>query len=258
MKEINPTSSIEVTQVVAILGKGVKLAFSSECRLFVIVPIFINLIVLMLGGYLVFNTIYAFLNSYIDALPEFLTFLSYIIGFLLFISIGFVFCYIFSTVATIIASPFYGILSQKVERIDKGLNSFSQEDDSWGAVIKDIPRVIKRELTKLGYYLPKALICLIVSFVPVLNIISPVLWFMLAAWMMCIQYVDYAYDNHKIDFKQMRAELSYHRFSSFSFGAVICILMTIPIINIFIPPISVCSGTLYFIELEKRYRLGLS
>ena len=75
-------------------------------------------------------------------------------------------------------------------------------------VVKDVPRTFGREWTKLKYYLPKAIGCLILFLIPVVGqTLAPVLWFLLSAWMMAIQYVDYPFDNHKIGFITMRDAL---------------------------------------------------
>ena len=160
-----------------------------------------------------------------------------------------------STIATIIASPFYGLLAEKAEGLIRGNSVALDNGDSLADIVKDVPRIIKRELQKMGFYLPRVLVCLIISFIPVVNIVAPICWFLLAAWMMSVQYVDYAYDNHKISFAQMRHDLSQQRLATFSMGAIISLAMTIPLLNLLIPPAAVCAGTKYYVEMEKRYTL---
>ncbi len=253
---IGAPQEISVFHMVGYLGTGLKLALSKECRLFVIIPIIINFVVLALGGYLVFQTISTFLQQYLDMLPEWLTFLSYILWLFLVLTIGFVFCYIFSTIATIIASPFYGLLAEKAEGVLRGAPFAAGSDDGIGAIVKDIPRILKRELQKMMYYIPRVIICLIITLTPGVNVIAPIAWFLLAAWMMCIQYVDYPYDNHKISFADMKKDLKQQRLASFAMGAVISLAMTVPILNLVIPPAAVCAGTKYFVEIQKRYDLN--
>ena len=249
---------INVLSMPGFLWDGLRLAVSKECRMYVIIPIIINCIVLIAGGMAVYHAITAFLQQYLDMLPQWLMFLSYIIYIILFLTIGFVFCYIFSTVATIIASPFYGLLAEKAEKVIRGAPFAGMQDDGLAAIIKDVPRIIKRELQKLGFYLPRVIGCIIISLILVVNVIAPILWFLLAAWMMCIQYVDYAYDNHKISFADMKRDLAQQRLASFVFGAVISFCMTVPVLNILIPPAAVCAGTKYYVEIEKRYTLDVS
>lgn len=250
------SQEISLTQAASYLSEGLSLALSKECRLFVIIPIMINFVVLSLGGYFVVQGILFFLQEYLDRLPEWLSFLSYILKWLMFLTVGFVFCYLFSTIATIIASPFYGLLAERAEGVIRGAPFASTSDASFQAILKDVPRIVWREVQKFGYYLPRLIGCVIVSIIPVVNIIAPLLWFLLAAWMMCIQYVDYAYDNHKISFANMRKDLRQQRMASVGIGATISLAMTIPLLNLVIPPAAVCAGTKYYVELQKRYTIN--
>lgn len=244
---------IGITDAFSYLGDGLKLALSKECRLFVIIPIFINIAVLSLGGYLMVHWILGMLNGYVAGmLPDWLSgAIMWVLGFILTIVAGFIFCFLFSTIATLIASPFYGLLAEKAEKVIRGVDEVTA-DEGLAGIVKDIPRILKRELRKWMFYLPRLLLCVIISLIPVVNIISPICWFLLAAWMMSVQYMDYAYDNHKISFDQMRKELWYHRLGSFTIGTSVSLIMTIPIINLIVPPAAVCAGTKFFVESQKR------
>ncbi len=58
--------------------------------------------------------------------------------------------------------------------------------------MKDIPRIMKREWQKLARYLPRAIVLLLLYFIPgVGQTVAPVLWFLFSAWMLAIQYCDY-------------------------------------------------------------------
>lgn len=246
-----PNSNITIFDMVSYLKDGLQLALSKECRLFVIIPIVINFVVLMTGGSLLFHFITNTVNEYIAGLPSWLSFLSYLVWIVTVATLGFIFTYIFSTIATIIASPFYGMLAERAETVIRG--EYAGNDDGIKEIIKDIPRIFKRELQKLWYYLPRLLVCIIIMFIPVLNVISPLCWFLLASWMMCIQYVDYAYDNHKVPFAKMRYDLSQQRFATFGMGAAVSIAMSIPVLNLLVPPAAVCAGTKYYVEITKRH-----
>ena len=229
-----------------------RILVAREYRFFLVVPLLINLVVMGVGGYLAFVGLHSFLESYLNLLPEFLSFLSYVVYFLLIASLGFAFCYFFSTVATIIASPFYGILSEKVEL---NLAHTRGNDDGVMDIVKDVPRILARELRKQAFFLPRALLCLIITIIPGLNVISPILWFLLTAWMACLQYCDYAYDNHKTAFALMRKDLRDNRLSTFIFGMIVSIGISIPIINLILPPAAVCAGTKYYLQIQKSFTL---
>lgn len=107
---------------------------------------------------------------------------------------------------------------------------------------------MQRELSKLAYYLPRLLLLLILSFIPVVNILAPFLWFLFGAWMMAIQYCDYPMDNNKVSFRQMKVMLAKRRLTSVSFGAIVQVGMMIPLVNLVVMPAAVIGATLYWCE----------
>ncbi len=240
---------ITVSTALTSLAEGFKLAFSKECRPYVLIPILINIILLSLAGWAAFRFITGYIFSWIDALPSFLAFLAYLLSFIAAALIIFLSCYFFSTVATIIASPFYGLLADRAEMAIHGQQS---EDSGFAGVIKDIPRCLKRELRKQLWYLPLVLLCVVIMLIPVINVISPVAWFILNSFMGCLQYTDYAYDNHKVPFAQMKGDAMRHAFPSFAFGACIAVLLAVPLVNLFVPPAAVCAGTRYYVLLRDE------
>jgi len=117
----------------------------------------------------------------------------------------------------------------------------------------EIPRGILRELSKLLYYLPMALFVLVLSFVPAVNALSPVLWFLLGAWMMSLQFVDYPMDNHRLPFSEVRAACGARRGSSMGFGAVVAFVSGLPLVNLIVIPAAVVGATLLWCdELRPR------
>lgn len=240
---------ISLTQVCNMLYDGLIMSLSKECRLFTIIPILINIIVLSLGSYFLYHLINDAIITMVGYLPNFLSFLasllSYVIAIII-IASGF---YFFSTFATIIASPFYGLLAERVEKIERGIQI---SDSTLGDLIKDLPRIFLREFQKFAYYIPRLLLCLIVMLIPVVNLISPILWILLGSWMIAIQFCDYAYDNHKTSFAFMKQDLKANRLSTFIFGLITSFCITIPIFNLFVPAGAVCAGTKYYLAIQKN------
>lgn len=123
-------------------------------------------------------------------------------------------------------------------------------------LLKDLPRIMKRELQKLGYYLPRALGLLLLYFIPGFGqIVAPVLWFLFSAWMLSVQYCDYPFDNHKVSFPHMRTALRRHKVANMQFGAMVSLFTMIPILNLVIMPVAVCGATAMWVD---RYRADLA
>lgn len=126
------------------------------------------------------------------------------------------------------------------------------------SLVKDIPRTVGRELTKLVWYLPRAIGFLLLFFF--LPIIGQVLWFLFNAWMIAIQYCDYPYDNHKVDFTRMRLHLGEHKGKAMTFGMMVNIFSLIPVVNFIVMPVAICGATSMWVRelkdtLAKQWRV---
>ena len=228
--------------------EGFSIMMRPGLKRFVFMPILVNILVLGSAFTWLFFQVDSWVNYLLGFLPTWLHWLSYLLWPLILSSILLIFGYFFSTLANIIAAPFNGFLAEKVE---EELSGIPAKELPWSDFVKDVPRMINRELVRLGYYLPRAIVLLTISFIPVINIISPLLWFLFGSWMMVIQYCDYAFDNHKISFTQMKETLKKDRLNNMPFGALVTLITVIPLINLFIMPAAVCGGTAMWVD---RYR----
>lgn len=230
--------------------QGFTLIQTKGLKRFVFIPLAVNLILFSCALYALFGQIDGAIIWLVELIPDWLgwlkTALSYIIWPLAVISVLLVFALIFGTLANWIAAPFNGLLAEKVE---KHLTGQDLGDTGVMDIVKDIPRTLGRELSKLGYYLPRAIGFLLLFFI--LPVIGQVLWFLFSAWMMAIQYCDYAFDNHKVSFKDMRRTLNQSRGSCFSFGIGVSVFSMIPIVNFLVMPVAICGATAMWVDNLK-------
>jgi CysZ protein len=154
--------------------------------------------------------------------------------------------YGFVIIANLIGSPFYGYLSELTEKHLTGQEVST--DGSWAAIIKDIPRALWREVQKIAYYLPRALVLFILGLIPVVNLVAAVLWFLFNCWMMSLQYVDYPADNHKVSFPALRRQLASVRLSAMGFGLPVALAAMVPVLNLFVVPAAVCGATAFWVR----------
>lgn len=233
---------------------GAKLIVQPGLRQFVLLPLLANIILFSLA---LWAAVYQIgnLNHWLEnGLPHWLSWLSWLIWPLAILALLLCMAILFGTLANWIAAPFNGLLA---ERVEQHLTGQALPDTSLTALIKDLPRIFKREWLKFKYYLPKALGCLVLFFIPVLGqTLAPVLWFVFGAWMMSIQYCDYPFDNHKIPFNTMRQALGRQRISSLGFGAVVTLFATVPLLNLVVMPIAVCGATVMWVEQHRTTLLG--
>lgn len=118
-----------------------------------------------------------------------------------------------------------------------------------------MPRVLAREWRKLLYILPKAIGLFLLLLIPALGqTVGPVLWFIFTAWMLAIQYCDYPFDNHKIPFNDMRYKLKQKQGKAYSFGVLVSVFTTIPILNLIVMPVAICGATaMWVVEFKHQH-----
>ncbi len=232
---------------------GFELIRRPGLRTFVVIPLLINILLFATGFYFAFGELQRMFAWLEGQLPEYLQWFNFLLWPLAVISMVVVMAFIFSSVMNWLAAPFNGLLAEKVEQMLTG-----KSVNTGGAVdtVKDIPRMLGREWTKLKYYLPRAIVFLLLFWVPVLGqMVAPVLWFLFSAWMMAVQYCDYPFDNHRVPFDDMKFALKQTRGSSFSFGATVTLFAMIPIVNFIVMPVAICGATAMWVDkYREAYR----
>ncbi len=227
------------------LLRGAAMLPQPGLRRFVLVPLIVNVLLFIGAIWLLVNQFSVLIDYWMGFIPDWLDFLYWLFWplFALLVLVGVY--YGFSIVANLIAAPFNGFLSEKVEN---RLRGEPVTDEGWGEVLAMIPRSLQRELHKLAYYLPRFLLILVLTFIPGVNLLAPLLWFLFGAWMMSIQYCDYPMDNNKVSFNQMRQLMKAKRVTSVGFGAMVQLGMLVPVLNLFVMPAAVIGATLYWVE----------
>lgn len=224
--------------------RGFDIIRMKGIRRYVLVPLLINIIIFSLAFRYLLSQLDHLMNWVDSLIPSWLDWISYLIWPFAVIAIVVVFSFIFSTAANWLAAPFNGLLSEKVEKTLT--NTTKINDDGFNDLIKDIPRTLSREWQKLKYYVPRALgFLLILVFVPVAG---EIIWFIFIAWMMAVQYKDYPFDNHKIDFGTMKNEISKNQTLSYSFGLTVTLFSMIPIVNLIVMPVAISGATAIWVD----------
>jgi CysZ protein len=225
------------------LTRGAKMLKHPSLRAFVIVPLLINILIFGSLITLGFGYISDLMDSMLDSIPGWLSFIQWILWPLIVITVSLISGYLFTSVALIIASPFNALLAEKAEELVTGKPVDSLE--GLGAALASVPRSIVRELLKLLYYIPMALLVLVLSFIPGVGAVA---WLLLGAWMMSIQFVDYPMDNHQLSFAEVKNACRSRRLSSLGFGAITAVCTGIPVVNFFVVPAAVVGATLLWCE----------
>jgi CysZ protein len=222
---------------------GLKLITQPGLRQYVIIPVIIN--VLVLSGVIAYGVSQydAWTTALNDSLPEWLMFLSGVFAVLAALLVLVIMLYLFTIIANIISSPFNAVLSIKIE---ERLTGRTPGGDAGLAVI--LVRSLVREVAKLLYYLPRVIGLIVITLIPGINALAPFLWVLFGAWMMSIQYVDYAADNNEVRFSDMRRLLARERVQTVAFGLVVYVALAVPVLNLVLIPAAVAGGTLLWVK----------
>ena len=231
------------------LYRGFGLLKNKRLWHLIVIPLIINILLfsgLFALGLHWMNVFTAWLNTH---LPSWLVWLDWLI-WLLFLFAGIiVLVYTFTLLANIIGAPFYGLLAEKVEKLETG-----QDIPGLGGIrgfLKLIPYVLRQQWRLFCYFAPRAIVCIVLFFIPIVQLAAPFIWFILNAWMMNIQYMTYPMENHQLSFAVMKSQFSAHRSLSLGFGSIITLGMMVPVVNLFVMPAAAAGATLLWIEKYK-------
>ena len=224
---------------------GAKLARSRPLRRFVWAPLATSLVcvVLLLGvGYAWVAEASAWV---VAATPAWLDWLGHLVAGLLYVVGLIVAGWLVGLIAVLVASPFLGDLSAGAER-----EQFGTSPEHAPSVMAAVSGAFRREARKLRYHLPRLAAVFLLTMVPVVNVAAPVFWFVFGAWMLAVQFVDYAAENRGLDFAETLAVLRAGRAAALGFGAVAGVLLAIPFAALVVIPSAVCGGALLWRRLD--------
>jgi CysZ protein len=231
---------------------GLRLITLPGIRLYVLVPLLLN--TLIFAAVIVYGV--NGLDDLIHWVSEQWTWLDWVAWLLwpVFIVISLVvvfFC--FALLANLIAAPFNGFLSAAVEYQLTG--SRPPEAATLGGLPGEIMAVMGSEARKFVYFFVRALPLLLIFIIPFVQAAAPVIWFLFAAWMMAVEYLDYPMGNRGMLFPDIRRELLRRRTLSLGFGVGILFLTMIPVLNFVAMPAGVAGATRLYVE---RFRPAIT
>lgn len=225
---------------------GLKLVLQPGLRMFVLLPLSINLVLFIALITFAVQQFDLLLNAFMPSLPDWLSFLEFLLWPLFTLLVLVIMFFTFTMVANVLAAPFNGFLSEKVEGVVRGTDV--SPPFYWSELLAMVPRTIGRELRKLAYFLPRALALLILSLIPGINLIATPLWVLFGVWMMAVQYIDYPADNHKLGWNEMLAWLRSKRWQSLGFGGMTYLVLLVPVVNLLAMPAAVAGATLFWVR----------
>ncbi len=230
------------------LMDGFHLMLAPSVRLYLILPICLNLLIFVGLFFLAKWGIHELNAWLLPHLPSWLAWLATIIWILFVISFFAVFIYTYSLVANIVTAPFNSFLSERVQWLVAGNVPIQR---TLLQNIADVPRIIGRQFAILFYYLPHAVLLFILFFIPLVQLIAPVLWIAFHAWNLALTYLDYPADNNRVGIKPLRLFANAERSIALGFGGGVLLLSLVPIVNCFVIPAAVAGATKWWVEKNR-------
>ena len=155
--------------------------------------------------------------------------------------------WLFGFVAAVVASPWLGVLAAQAERAEFG--DAVEVGESVAALIANAWR---RELQKLRYHMPRLAALLLLPLVPGLNLVAPLAWLVFGAWLLALQFVDYAGENRGLPFAATRTLLAEHRAAALGFGSLAALALAVPLAAPVVVPAAVCGGAVLWRRLQPQ------
>lgn len=234
--------------------KGFKLLTAPGVRLWVIIPLLLNLILFVGLTLYAIQQFEGLMDWLLGYLPDWLSFIAWFFRLLFGLLLAVCYAYTFTLVGNLMASPFYGLLANAVyiklspDQNETPLTFKTASVIAWQA--------FRREVQKLGYFIPRLVsvlvLCLILSFIPLVNFVVPAIAFAWGAWSLALQYLDYPADVNGVNFKTVRQRAGSNKGLSFTFGSIALLGSTVPLLNLLVMPAAVAGATSLWVEHFKE------
>ncbi len=218
--------------------RGWRLLAEPGLRRFVVGPVLINIAVFAFALASFGQLFQQLIERYCAGWPDWALWIAWLVfGTLAAITLFFT----FSLVANVLASPFNGLLAEAVER---HLRHPGQPlEFSWKNLFAEAGRALYAALRKLLYFGWRALPLVVLSFIPGLNLVAPLLWIVFGGWMLAIEYLDCPLGNHGQLFPVAVDRLRGERAMALGFGVSLSLLTMVPVLNVLAMPIGVAGAT---------------
>lgn len=157
---------------------------------------------------------------------------------------------LFKFLFLIVGSPLFAYLSEKTESIMQGKDfpfSFSQ-------LLKDIVRGISIALRNLLWQTVYVLAILIVSFIPVVGWIAPLMALMIECYYFGFSMLDYSSERNKLSAAQSIAFIGNHKGLAIGNGIVFYLMHMVPFIGwVLAPGYAVIAATISLVNARKQH-----
>jgi CysZ protein len=242
-------------------GKAIDFIFRHKLQWTFLIPVGLNLLLFALGfsfiGKLSAEAI-AFFKNY--AHPENwdfwgAEFLAGTVGFLIALLLRLFFFLLFAFlggyVILILLSPLLAYVSEKTEQIETG----AAYSFSFPQLIKDVFRGIAIALRNFFLEIVFMILLFFLSFVPLVQVISPFALFLISAYYYGFSFIDYISERRRLSIKESIHFVKRNKGLAIGNGALFALTLLVPFIGVslagFMAIISSVAATLALLKKEK-------
>lgn len=154
--------------------------------------------------------------------------------------------YLFAVVGGVIASPFLEALTRRVEAL-----AAPEAPSGWAEVgwLAEIMRVAGQALKRLALFAAVMLLLLALNLLPVVgSLLYAVLALASACCFLALEFLDYPLDRRGLSFRQKLSYLRGLGLRGLSFGAAVCLMGMVPLVNLLLLPLAAVGGTLLYLD----------
>ena len=218
---------------------GLGHLFRPGVRPFVIGPILLNGLVFSAGTVWLVRSLGQAQEAIEAWLPDWLDWLAWVIWPFAVVGLLVAVWTTFTVLANLIGSPFNGLLAERLQRSLRPGTRLPQL-----SILKEVVRAPVAEIRKLLYFALLAVPVLLITVVPVVNVITPFAWVVYGSWLFAVEYCEYPLGNTGMRLDGVRRLLRSRRLLALGFGAGVMTLTVIPGLNLVAMPSAVIGACL--------------
>ncbi len=207
-------------------------------------PLFLGIILYGALGFWIYDTVFQWIKHILGAWvsqENFGNMIGIILHFILILTAYFISSWAFILIVSIISSPFHDMISLRVERVVRGEEPESLKE-SFGKSIKRLFSIVMNEIKKIILFLFFGVTVFFLSFIPPL---IP-LYLLISSLLFCAGYLDYSWSRHNYPLLSCLKFLGTHILHCTFAGGLFLAIISLPFINIFIPPLAVIYFSVFF------------
>jgi CysZ protein len=157
--------------------------------------------------------------------------------------------FLFTRLASTLASPFNDLISERAEALATGWSD--QTPLSLVTLLRDAGRSLVHSFKILGVYMVLLFVGLPFLLIPWIGgPLFTVFGALVSSYMHAYEYLGYPMDRRRFSFAEKRSFIRSHMRSAMGFGLGNLAVASIPLLNVLFVPAAVVGGTLLFLELS--------